>query len=131
MSSTSMYKRQFAYPRNSLEDLINLLFEVHVQQPVSLIKDQMLQRLQAETLHISLSQWQQHATFILGNPSFANRYLLVTQQQLYCEARNSCKYDMLQHQLKACRFKDTAAALLTQPGYLWMKLHVDTMQQHS
>ena len=40
------------YLGNSFQNLINLLFEVHVQQPVSLVQHQMLEQLETEALQI-------------------------------------------------------------------------------
>ena len=41
------------YLGNSFQNLINLLFEVHVQQPVSLVQHQMLEELETEALQIN------------------------------------------------------------------------------
>ncbi len=40
------------YLGNSFQDLVNLLFKVHVQQPVSLVQHQMLEQLETEALQM-------------------------------------------------------------------------------
>lgn len=43
------------YLGNGFQNLINLLFKVHVQQPVSLIQHQMLEQLETEALQIDVA----------------------------------------------------------------------------
>jgi len=43
------------YLGNGFQNLINLLFKVHVQQPVSLIQHQMLEQLETEALQINIA----------------------------------------------------------------------------
>ncbi len=40
------------YLGNGFQNLVNLLFKVHVQQPVSLVQHQMLEQLETEALQI-------------------------------------------------------------------------------
>jgi len=40
------------YLGDSFQNLVNLLFKVHVQQPVSLVQHQMLEQLETEALQI-------------------------------------------------------------------------------
>ena len=49
------------YLGNGFEDLVNLLFKVHVQQPVRLVQHQMLQQLKTETLQLEICTLQQVA----------------------------------------------------------------------
>lgn len=45
-----------AHPGYSFQNLINLLLKVHVEQSVSLIQNQMLQRFETETLQLMESK---------------------------------------------------------------------------